>query len=176
MDTPATFVRGNIFDIPVYVWNTKAGTHSACNMNLTLEEESGKFEIPIFNILPSDMTFPPAVEQASDPTATFQIEIPGGVSEGDYTLTLNAEYKDCEWKAPGEFKYDHTVSVVQKTVIPSEPETNDTIAPDTPIGDLDDSDVEKPKSTLKTYLLWGVILLAIILAVVFLLEKRGRYI
>ncbi|MFH1450785.1 MAG: hypothetical protein ABIF92_02285, partial [archaeon] len=100
IDVSNTLVSGNTLDIPVFVWNTKAGSHSACKLNLTLSEASGTFKIPISNILPGDKTFPPAAEQSSDPTALFKIEIPESAAEGDYTLKISGIYEDCEWKAP----------------------------------------------------------------------------
>jgi len=178
IDIPNTIILGKTIDVPVYVWNTKAGSHSGCNLNLTLKEESGELEIPISNILPSDKTFPPAVEQASDPTATFKLTIPESAPEGEYILNLNGNYKDCTWRAPDSFEHTKQFSVVNKTIIDEAPA--ETIGlPEEKIDAVGVEEKEKselPISKLKNYLIGGALLLAIIIGVVFLLEKRGRHI
>jgi len=177
IDIPNTIILGKTLDVPVYVWNTKSGSHPACNLNLTLKEGSGELELPISNILPSDKTFPPATEQSSEPTATFKLTIPEAVSEGDYTLTLSGKYRDCDWKAPGSFEHTKQFSVVKKTVIADEPVETIGLPEEkiTGIG-VEKEKSELPVSKLKNYLIGGALLLAIIIGVVFLLEKRGRHI
>jgi|TARA_Y100000310_G_scaffold345596_1_gene467034 hypothetical protein len=173
IDVPNTIVRGKTLDVSVFVWNSKADSHSACNLNLTFSEDSEIINIPISNVLPSDMEFDPASEQSTDPTATFEIEIPESASEGDYTLELHGTYKDCEWKAPGEFTFLKEFSVVKPTVIEEEPEAP-LEAPEEQIDTVEVTEEKAVKHAVKTYLVWGVLLLAIVLVVVFLLEKRGR--
>jgi hypothetical protein len=177
IDVSNTLIQGNVLDVPVFVWNSKSGSHSACKINLTLSEESGEFEFPTKNILPSDKTFPPGESQSSDPTAIFTMELPESIPEGEYDIVLSGNYVDCEWNAPQSFKHTKTVSVVKKTVIDDTP-----VAPpsdDEKIGDVEGSESSLPKLSpgakkAKNYLLWIFLLIGVIIGVVFVLEKRGR--
>jgi len=173
IDVPNTVTAGKIITVPIYVWNSLSGSHSACNLNLTLEETSGKFSIPIPHILPGE-TFAPATDQSSEPTANFEVTIPESVLEGDYTFKLSGTFSDCEWSAPGLFDQTKTVSVVKPTAI-----DNSSKLPaekiDAETGEvIEETKIIDPTSSTTKYLIGGVLLIAIIVSVVFFLEKRGR--
>lgn len=180
IDIPNTMVQDSAFEVPVYAWNSKAGSHSACNLNITLTETTGQLKIPISNILPSDLVFPPASEQSSEPAVKFAVEVPATMPEGNYELVLDGRYLDCEWKAPSKLSAKKQFSVVKKTVIneSTEPSSgNVTNPPGEKIGGLGEKTTAAAKEGLskaKNYIIAFGLLLAAIVGVVFVLERRGR--
>jgi len=124
MNIPTKIEQGSTENVSLYIWNSKAKSHEACNIEVTLSEATGKIIIPVRNILlPSNQTFPPETGQPFEPTLFFDVKVPESTPTSDYIIGLSILYHDCEWNSSKIRQENRKFSVVKKKAAPAELDT-----------------------------------------------------
>lgn len=175
IDIPSEIERGKNTNVNVYVWNSNVGGHNACNATLTVSTNNPYVQIPASTAAPSGQ-FAGRVEETDSPTAAFELQTTSSTPTGNYTLTLNVDYKDCLWKNPGTFAKTADFSV--KSAGEIESETPGTVSPKEETKHIINISTTQPKEGggMPSVFLTIVAIIGVILlfAVVYFLEIRSR--
>jgi len=111
LDLPASIKQNENTSLNVYAWNSIIGSNKICDVNLTLISDSSGLELPITNVLSSDLSLAGRADTPDEPIATFPVKATADTPAKTYTLTANATYTDCDWKIPGVFKKSTSLEV-----------------------------------------------------------------